>query len=119
MYFKNDGGDVVLHPSWNLSNLDSDFALVFLPAPMVNIEPVKLNNDPDIPTNATDELEIFGWGLTSDTSDVLPDVPHTAKLHYVPQETCADSYAPNVTITSNMMCAMDDAQATCFGDDGM
>lgn len=119
MYLRDDGGDIVRHPSWDHSTGDNDFALVFLPDPMVDIEPVKLNNDPDIPTNATDELEIFGWGLTNVDPEVYPDVPHMANLHYVPQDTCTYSWAQNgITITSNMMCAIDNTQSTCYADEG-
>lgn len=105
------------HPSWDQSAFDNDFALVFLPAPMVNIEPVKLNNDPDIPTNATDELEISGWGLTRFSPQVFSDVPNTANLHYMSQDTCKDLWA-QLTITSNMMCAIDVTQSVCVGDSG-
>ena len=56
--------DIMRHPNYNGTTLGNDFALVFLPDPMISITPVELNDDPNIPKNSDDPLEVFGWEVT-------------------------------------------------------
>jgi len=51
---------------------DNDFALIFLPQPITDIDPVELNDDQNIPANAGDDLVAIGWGFTIPDSVGVP-----------------------------------------------
>ena len=110
----------VRHPDYiapfeNGAYLDTDFSLIILPNPVTDIDPVALNEDPNVPANAGDELEIFGWGYTNYSSRILPDLPQIASIGYVLDVDCNKF----VSSTSNQLCAIDETQATCQGDSGL
>ena len=105
----------VVHPYYD-SIIDHDFALLFLPDDVPDIQPVQLNADPNLPVDG-DVLDTFGWGETEFGS---PNVPYTVDLHYVPNEQCiAYPYRwPADLITPSMLCAIDEGKDTCYGDSG-
>ena len=65
----------IRHPDWNFRNLDNDFALIILNNTFDDITPVALNDNPDIPANRGDELEVIGWGANDTAISDFPDLP--------------------------------------------
>ena len=101
--------------------IDKDYALIFLPESVDNIEPVSLNNDPYLPIEDGD-LKVFGWGGTVATEDdafqVYPTVPEIATLQYIPSDQFASAEYWNSLITPDQLCAYYDGKAGCSGDSG-
>jgi len=112
----------IVHPEYDSNSVDNDFALMFLPEDIDDIEPVALNSDPDFLTDG-EELEAFGWGDTDPDPEKVgaSNVPYTVTVDYVPNDQCAQDpnlYLPE-RITSNMLCAADEGKDTCQGDSSM
>jgi len=111
---------VVRHEGFNLNFpdvfSDNDYALVFLPKAIDDIDPIKLNTNPNIPA-AGDTLEVSGWGLVLGSATVVPDVPRAADMTYITSSECADILGG--PITSQMLCADEDGRSACSGDSGM
>jgi hypothetical protein len=57
----------IRHPDWGVNTLGNDVALIILPEGLEIIQPirpVRLNRNPNVP-KVGQELEVFGWGQTS------------------------------------------------------
>ena len=103
--------------------LDNDFALIFLPQPITDVDPVELNDDPNIPANAGDDVVAIGWGYTIPDPvgpSGIPNRPQTVTLEYATNDQC------NID-SANQMCAYgeielldkpDEKMGTCQGDSG-
>ena len=117
--------------------LDNDFALIFLPQPITDIDPVELNDDLNIPANPGDDVAAIGWGFTIPDSvgvpsdSDLPNRPQTVTYEYVPNDQCdIDLKAllgPDAETSANQMCAYgeielvnasNEKKGTCQGDSG-
>jgi trypsin len=110
------------HPNYNGENAipDNDFMLLFLEGPSTaeNVMTVKLNSYASVPTVGQD-VWATGWG---DTDQDLMQI----EVQVVSNEACeasgayiGESYlAFYDLITDNMLCAKDDGQDVCLGDDG-
>lgn len=95
--------------------IDYDFALIFLPE-AVPIEPVRLNDDPAVPSDGAD-VEIMGWGRTDpEVWDSIPNTPRIATVQYMPNEECALIYGDN--INPRQLCTNADGKSSCNGDSG-
>ena len=117
---------VIRHPNWDwiATRFDNDFALIILDNPVGGITPVALNDNPDIPANRDDELEVFGWGDTDPNDDDgpgntnFPPLPQIVTVDYLPDNQCNE--APfDQEITSNMLCAYTPDKDSCQADSGM
>jgi len=126
--FNNDPFEVLAvtmelpHPNYNGENAipENDFMLLFLEGPSTadNVKTVKLNSYASVPTVGQD-VWATGWG---DTDEVLMQI----EVQVVSNEACEASGAYigggyltyNDLITDNMLCAMDDGQDFCEGDEG-
>jgi len=109
---------------------NNDFTLVFLPQPITDIDPVELNDDPNIPANAGDEVTVIGWGNTITDSDYqqAPNRPRqTVTYEYVSNAQCDIDWYPQLVTSSNQMCAYGELElldkpnekmGTCQGDSG-
>lgn len=93
------------------------------------LQPIRVNRDPNIPTNLGDELVVTGWGTTDvlDASSVA-DTLQEAKLGYIPNDICrtitGKINGANVTLEGLVidvtLCAIDfvNGQDSCNGDSG-
>ena len=101
--------------------IDKDYALIFLPESVDNIEPVSLNSDPYLPIEEED-IVVFGWGGTVATNDnafqIFPTVPEIVTLQYIPSDQCASAEYWNRLITPDQLCVYDDGKSACVGDSG-
>jgi hypothetical protein len=95
---------------------------------VAKIDPVKLNSDAYVPTDA-DFLEAFGWGCLSfgannecNEGEYNPKVPHTVDLKYITNGQCLELYRPNGAkdgdIYVSFLCVMTGITGTGFGDSG-
>lgn len=115
----------IRHPKWNTEvnpetnvNSNDDFAVVILPEPITNIEPVELNAQSDLPTEG-DQLDVFGWGITQlDPREVRPTTPRTASVFYVPNKECSTRKFVPYDISSNQMCTYSMNKSQDEGDSG-
>ena len=136
-----NGDNIKIHPDYNTRTLDMDVALIVLDEPIHSIEPVALNEEPQIPTSG-DKLFVAGWGYlheefppfnnTFDFSRDIPNVPNYFEPTYVPNRQCVGRNKwPSSLITKNKMCTLGDEvddenawnpeynrQAFCRGDSG-
>ena len=114
-----NGDNIKIHPDFNRRNLEMDFALIVLDNPIGGIEPVALNDDPDIPASSGDALFVPGWGYlrealppfnaTFDFSRDVPDVPSYFEPNYLPNEECVGSDRwQSSLITKNKLCTLGD-----------
>jgi hypothetical protein len=125
---------IVTHPRYYSDNPavsdddPFDFALVKFYGE-TQIEPIRINRDPNLPANLGDQLVVTGWG----TVDVVNGpafsyILQEATVDYVPNEVCKSISAvvDNVTVSLESLiidvslCAIDtvNGQDTCTGDSG-
>ncbi|EED89026.1 predicted protein [Thalassiosira pseudonana CCMP1335] len=124
MYLKDTSqcvGDVYTHPEYNSYTIENDVALLYLPNGMYDIDPVQLNEDPNVPVDGS-PLDLAGWGAynITDYYSYYSNVPLSTTLNYV---TNADCMSPPFIwqegdITDSMMCAIDEDSSACYGDSG-
>ncbi|KAL7476221.1 hypothetical protein ACHAW6_002096 [Cyclotella cf. meneghiniana] len=114
-------GDVVYHPDYEIYYTGNDVAILFLPTPMYNITPVKLNNDGRVPVANGSPLDVSGWGATKGRRPRgYPDIPYAVSLDYVSNDDCSKKPFrwPEQDISNTMMCAWKDEKSACYGDSG-
>lgn len=116
-------GRVYVHPQYDAATNQYDFALVFLPRPTAaKVEYVRLNADPEYPSQA-DVLTALGWGDTTvEDGYVLSDVLRGVDVDYIPNGVCDASTdgkdAYQALIKDNMLCASKAGRDGCQGDSG-
>ena len=114
-------GYVVRDPEYDYSTDDKDWALIFLPSPITDIDAIALNDDPDVPVD-NDELTTIGWGDTNPDRNVsvTPNILQEVTVNYISNEACTrppyDYYDDE--ITPNMLCAAAPGKDSCQGDSG-
>ena len=130
----SNGGDSVqvandvVHPNYDESTDENDFALVFLKRPTTASVPlVNLNRDGSFPT-AGATAYTMGWGDTiqADDKQKISDVLMVVDLEVITNEECSqaegkiggfsDSYADY--IYPSMICTYTPGQDACQGDSG-
>lgn len=105
-----------IHPLYNNDSLDNDIALIKLQQPS-EIKPIKtISRDSILDTAGHDALTL-GWGKTSATEKIYPDVLYQVGLPIMTDARCS-SKLPG--FTNNMLCAGAGAgqKDTCQGDSG-
>ncbi|KAL3804640.1 hypothetical protein HJC23_008455 [Cyclotella cryptica] len=115
-------GDVVYHPDYQPGDVVSrnNVAILFLPEAVTDITPIKLNDDPNLPSSEGDPLDIAGWGATSGFVPINSNVPMAVTLEYVSREACtkkpyrwAEEY-----VKDTMFCGIAQGKGPCYGDGG-
>lgn len=112
---------IIKHEAYNLSELDSDVALVLLSKNLTfsrRIRPIELPEyGSAIPENKP--LFVSGWGLTSETGAVSHFLNHVA-VGLMNGSICEESYHYVATITAQMFCAglPEGGKDSCQGDSG-
>lgn len=109
---------VIVHPKYNASLSDYDFALVELSSDS-KYEPIILNEtEVTIPEGADLMSTVAGWGTTKEGSAHLPDLLQKVDVPLVSQNDCNKSYRGQ--ITDRMICAgyPDGGKDSCQGDSG-
>ena len=112
--------EVYVHPKFDKSTFDYDFALVRLSALVTTIKPVAMDlENTAIPNYVDGDTKIWGAGLGTTVSGdfVYPTNLLHAELSYVSQESCRGAYSTSY-ITGRMMCASQLGVDTCQGDSG-
>lgn len=107
---------IIIHPAFNQSTLDSDIALLELSEvttlmPIQTLGHYSLNDSPGI--NAIS----LGWGDTSSVTFAFPDTLQMVDLPLVSNHHCAERTS---FITEDMLCAgfSSGVKDTCVGDSG-
>lgn len=108
----------VVHPNYNRSSMDYDFALIKLNGKSTS-RPVAINeNEISIPTDSTViESTTAGWGYTREGAWRLSDILQKVTVPLVSKETCLKSYSD---VTDQMICAglAQGGKDSCQGDSG-
>jgi secreted trypsin-like serine protease len=105
----------ILSPIFNNSDVDNDFAILFLDKPS-SFHPIRFNVNNTLPQKG-DDVFVIGWGKTE--SGMESPVPREANLMVLSDAECASMYAPYANITASMMCATGGSQRdACQGDSG-
>lgn len=103
----------IIHPDFNLSNLDNDFMLMKL-ASSSSYSPVLLDDGSTDLVEGTNVTAI-GWGTTS-AGGLLSDVLLEVEMDTLENSNCSNAYGD--LITDNMICASREGKDTCQGDSG-
>lgn len=97
MYLKKS--DIWRHPDYNHRTFENNFALVFLPNSIDDIEPVKLDSASSF--DLGEMFNTFGWG-SIEQGGPPSNLPRITTAGYVPNDMCI---SPEFDITDDMMCA--------------
>lgn len=108
-----------IHPRYNKTSLESDFMLLQLERPVLNVRPVRLNSNFSYPEPG-DELISLGKGTTSTTSYQPSERLQRTTLRATSHEQCANRFLNvGVNVRENvMLCATGQGTDTCSGDSG-
>ena len=99
------------HPGYNgVVSAGNDVALIFLPVgqQITTIDPVRLNRNRDVPVSGQN-LEVFGWGLTSNAPNPVPAI----EIQTAIVQAVACIQRPN-----DILCAKTPGVAVGSGDSG-
>ena len=105
-----------LHPDFDASSVDNDFALIRLKR-RVDVEPVTIDqtNSSETYVDGKANLWTIGFGTTSSGGEKSTRLKHV-ELKYVSTSNCNTPY--NGAILASMMCAADPGEDSCQGDSG-
>ncbi|KAF4585396.1 trypsin-related protease [Ophiocordyceps camponoti-floridani] len=114
---------IVMHPGYNHSTLDSDIAILKLVDPIQEDLP-KISYNTRLADEGSDPapnetVVLAGWGVTSDGSK--PQWLKKVEMPVVSREICRESYAKSpsrLPITKNKICAGKHGSTGCEGDSG-
>ena len=107
-----------VHPQYNYIDYPYDYMIIRINGTS-SITPIKLNRDPQIPSDNT-TLTVIGWGRNDTEGDYKPsEVLKEAELLSISQSSC-DAYWQRYgyDITDDMMCATAKTGINCRGDSG-
>jgi len=111
---------VIAHPKYDPNKTDYDYALVELSRDS-RYEPISLNTaEIAVPTSGTPILAtVAGWGMTKETSTVLPKKLQKVDVPLVPATVCKKNYGSS-SITARMLCGgyAKGGKDSCQGDSG-
>ena len=117
----------IVHPL-HANVIRSDFAVAKLFGSVTTVEPVKLNTDPNVPSN--DEMvTVMGYGIIKKEGTIVDDMSKVlleADVQYMPNAECVMTSAPfngqtvayNGYVDDNMLCAWQLNTDACQGDSG-
>ena len=107
---------VVVHQDFDDYTLNNDIALVQLTNPITDVPIVIL--DYTLNLDADFESRVAGWGVTSVSTQEMPENLMHVKVPIINNTTCAIGYGDS--LTSNMICAgyMSGGKDSCQGDSG-
>ncbi len=119
----HDVKEIILHPNYNESTFEYDFAILKLVIPVTISEKVAIislidESQPDL--NAKTVI-LFGWGLNE--KDMISSKLKSIEMEVFSNLVCKNSFKTskiNVTLSNNHICALtkNDGSATCRGDSG-
>jgi trypsin len=112
---------IVSHPKFNGMSLDFDYALIELSGDS-KYRPINLNRVEPGVASENDPFMVWtsGWGTTSESSSMLPNILQKVEIPLVSTTTCNATQAYNGIITARMLCAglRMGGKNSCQGDSG-
>ncbi|KAJ8708427.1 hypothetical protein PYW07_010552 [Mythimna separata] len=114
-------GDLLWHPDFNYSKMDSDIAILWLSRPLTfstTVAPVEMMaRNEEI--NDGDLTVVTGWGNLFETGGT-PSKLQSVAVPKVNERVCSAAYQPVYSITRNMLCAgaSEGGKDACQGDSG-
>lgn len=125
VYIEMDPVFIDVHPDFNPTTFEADFAIVVLQNPIPSAQTVLLNTDSSIPT-VGDELMVLGWGainISDHTNTIYPSRLQKARINYITNEECEQAQVLDETLYSgeifdSMLCATSPGIDACRGDSG-
>jgi len=109
---------IAVHPNFDINTFDHDLAVLTLAVRANAGTPIQLYTGPPVPIFALSQLQISGWGYTSNGGGV-PGTLQIAEVYTVDTPTCAAKYGTAGTIYPDMVCAGSKLGAdACQGDSG-
>ncbi len=105
------------HPDWNVTTAANDVALIFLPREITYVPRVELNRDANFPA-VGQNLEVFGWGLTSfPPTQEFPNIIQTITVEALANQDCL-AFTGAMGVTADVMCATIEGKGAGPGDSG-
>lgn len=126
--FRDEGGvqyrikNATIHPKYNISTVDYDFAVVELDEEIKfseSIQPIALAS-PDIKLPDGAMLDVYGWGTLKEGGEQSKELQKVSVPLYN-HEKCKENYAKNqIELTDSMICAGYDegGKDSCQSDSG-
>jgi len=107
----------IIHPDYSGSTFANDFMVMKLNEPVIGLEPVKINGDPEFPA-AEATLTAIGFGTIRE-GGWGPRLLQEVDVQYVSQEQCNEEYSGDI-IEDVMLCAgvQGGGRDSCQGDSG-
>jgi hypothetical protein len=106
----------VRHPEYNGTTIVNDVALIFLPREITYVPRVELNRDANFPA-VGQNLEVFGWGLTSFEPTIeFPNIIQTLTVQALTNEACGEQWGKE--ILPDVLCATIEGKGIGQGDSG-
>ena len=100
----------------NPTTLVNDVALIFLPWEITCVPRVELNRDANFPA-VGQNLEVFGWGLTSFEPTIeFPNIIQTLTVQALTNEACGEQWGKE--ILPDVLCATIEGKGIGQGDSG-
>ncbi|XP_017057907.1 trypsin beta [Drosophila ficusphila] len=109
---------ILLPSAYSSSTLDHDVALLQLQNPLQAsvAQPISLALRSPRPGTF---VRVSGWGLTDDSSTLLPNQLHSVHVRVMPQRECRNLYRGYRNITASMFCAsIPGYKDACAADSG-
>lgn len=108
-----------VHPGYNSMTMENDFMMFKIqPVSKQGIIPAKLNRNASCPINAQN-LNVCGFGYTSETSYQLSDSLRKVTVQYVPHATCNTQYGGAIHESVNLCAGVSGGgKDSCQGDSG-
>uniref|UniRef100_F7A744 trypsin n=1 Tax=Monodelphis domestica TaxID=13616 RepID=F7A744_MONDO len=113
-----DVAKIILHPGFNMNNLDNDIMLLKLKTPAILNDQVATISLPESCAFVDTECLISGWGNTVNPSVSYPDMLQCLSAPILSDAKCETAYSEK--ITKNMICAgfLEGGKDSCQGDSG-
>lgn len=107
---------IFIHPQWNATTYDYDFALLKLRSPARIGRPIALQA---APVAVGERVVVSGWGATSEGGDGSPDLLKV-EVPVVDSSICNEAESYGGSVTDQMLCAgqREGGLDACQGDSG-
>lgn len=114
---RSEVSQIIIHPNYDNKTYDMDIAVMILKSGLIGTSftlPPHCNQR----INPEDEVQVFGWGELSESTNLFPNQLQTVIVRVVEHVQCQLMYRNVKVVTNRMFCAASPEKDTCSGDSG-